>query len=299
MKDKYKKPRTRKDVREVKAPNGNKIALSKGEGLSLAEFKAVKKMLPAVEIKQAYNNQYQTYFANYLNNGNSLVNIAILGRSLISGSLGLTTGVDFMTQGVADGERIGNRITPKKLTVDIHVNIDGNQTASDVRPGPYIFRWWVYRVKGTLRGASEGGLLADNTDWSQWFDLGNDVYQALTCKQTDLYNRVNRNLYTVHREGQFVLQTDKQKTATDSSFATNLTQPQMMTESKLYKHIHLDLTKYCAKQLKYQDDIAGINNCTNDSMFFCCNFLRFDGELYTENVNAQVTLIPRLTYTDV
>ena len=283
----------------VKAPNGNKVKLGSGEGLSKQEYTQIKKMLPTIEVKQAYVNQYQSHFANYLNNSNNLCNFAILGRALGGGSLGTTTGVDFMQQGITDGARIGNRIAPKKLTLDVHMNIDGNFTDSNSRPGPYIFRWWVYRVKGTLNAASEGGLTADNTDWSQWFDLGNDVYQAPTCRQTDLYNRVNRNLYTVYREGQFLLQTDKQKTQTDASFSTNLTQPMMQTESKLYKHFHLDLTKHCAKQLKYQDDIPGVNNCTNDSMFFCCNFIRFDGELYTENINAQLTIMPRLIYTDV
>lgn len=287
-------PRKKKVVKY----NGNKIKLSKGEGLSKQEFTQIKKMLPRIEVKQAYVNQYQSHFANYLANGNNLCNFAILGRTIISGSLGTTTGCDFMQQGITDGSRIGNRISVKKLSLDVHINLDGQFTDSSVRPGPYIFRWWIYRCKGTLNGASEGGLTADNTDWSQWFDLGNDVYQAPTCTQTDLYNKVNTNLYTVHRQGQFLLQTDKQKTQTDSTFSTNLTQPMMQSDSKLYKHIHLDLTKYCAKQLKYQDDIPGVNNCTNDAMFFCCNFLRFDGELYTENVNAQITLLPRLIYTD-
>lgn len=299
MKKEYKKPRQRKAVRQVKAPNGNKITLSKGEGLSKQEFNQIKKMLPTVEVKQAYVNQIIAHFPNYVQNLSNLCNFVILGRSLISGSAGTTTGVDFMSQGITDGSRIGNRITPKKLTLDVHINIDGNYTDSSTRPGPFIFRYWIYKVKGTLNGASEGGLTADNTDWTQWYDLGNDVYQSPTCTQTDLYNRVNRNLYTVYREGQFLLQTDKQKTQTDPSFSTNLTQPMMQTESKLYKHLHFDLTKHCAKQLKYQDDIPGVNNCTNDSMFFCCNFLRYDGELYTEHVQAQITFMPRLVYTDV
>lgn len=256
-------------------------------------------MLPIIEVKQAYVPQVNAHFANYLNNGSSLCNFVVLGRSIISGSAGITYGPDFMAQGVGDGTRIGNRISVKKLTLDVHINIDGQFTDSSARPGPYIFRWWIYRTKGTLNGASEGGLTANNTDWSQWFDEGNDTYSAPLCTQTDLYNRVNRNLYTVYREGKFLMQTDKQKTQTDSTgFSTNLTQPMLQTESKMYKHIHLDLTKHCAKVLKYQDDIAGVLSCTNDSMFFCCNFLRYDGELYTENVNANITFMPRLLYTD-
>ena len=156
------------------------------------EFKAVKKMLPIFEVKQAYVPQINAHFANYLNNGNSLCNFVVLGRSIISGSAGITYGPDFMAQGVGDGTRIGNRISVKKLTLDVHINIDGQFTDSSARPGPYIFKWWIYRTKGTLNGASEGGLTANNTDWSQWFDEGNDTYAAPLCTQTDLYNSALR-----------------------------------------------------------------------------------------------------------
>jgi len=264
----------------------------------MAEFKAVKKMLPIFEVKQAYVPQVNAHFLNYIDGGNTLQNFVILGKSNISGSAGTTYGPDFMDTGVSDGTRIGNRISVRKLTLDVHINLDGTFTQTDARPGPYIFRWWVYRVKGTLNGASEGGLTANNTDWTQWFDEGNDTYTAPICQQTDLYNQVNRNLYTVYREGKFLLQTDKQKTDTGQGFSTNLTQPMMQSDSKLYKHIRLDLTKHCAKVLKYQDQIAGVLSCTNDSMFFCCNFLRYDGENFSEQVQANITFMPRLTYTD-
>jgi len=266
--------------------------------LSIAEFKAVKKMLPIFEVKQAYTPQVNSHFLNYIDQGGNLSNFVILGKSTNSGSAGTTYGPDFMDTGVTDGARIGNRISIRKLTLDVHINLDGTFTDSNARPGPYLFRWWVYRVKGTLNAGSEGGLVANNTDWKQWFDLGNDTYAAPDGTQRDMYNRVNRNVYTVYREGTFVLQTDKQKTDTGGGNSTNLTQPMMQSDSKLYKHIHLDLTKHCAKVLKYQDDIAGVLGCTNDSMFFCCNFIRYDGENFSEQVQANVTFMPHLLYTD-
>ncbi len=145
MKDQYKKARARKGVRQKKAPNGNVVKLGSGEGLSLREFKAVKKMLPRVETKMAPIGNFQVLSVPYTTSG-ELPQIPIIGQTSITG-IGFVTGVDKITQGTKDGERIGSRVCPKKLTSHIQWCIDDQKSQSDANPGPYQIRWWVYKVK--------------------------------------------------------------------------------------------------------------------------------------------------------
>ena len=296
MKDKYKKPRQRKAARQVKAPNGNKIALSSGEGLSKREFTQIKKMLPRVEVKMAPVSIVITRSGNYNSTG-QLPNIPIYGQGIAGSGSPFLYGVDKIRQGDGDGERIGSRISVKKLTSHIQFSIDTKYTDPTIDPGPYQIRWIVYRVKGTLVSMGSGGLpLGVNGNFKAMYDNGNDQYTAPAGDVTDMYRKINNNLYTVYKQGVFTLQTVERRRPLDDTTAI---QPMIQTDSKAFKHISLDLTAQSAKVLKYGDDPANpTNQCTNDALYFTWTVTRYDNYKIEQEFQLNCTMINTLLYTD-
>jgi hypothetical protein len=155
--------------------NGKKVKLSKGEGLSRQEFTQIKKMLPRVETKMAPVGIFGVQSVPYTVS-NELPNIPIIGQTTTT-SLGFTTGVDFIRQGTGDGERIGSRICPRKLTSHIQWCVDESKTDSSIDPGPYQVRWLIYKVKNTYSAMGDGGLPhSKNSNWKNIYNIFNDVY---------------------------------------------------------------------------------------------------------------------------
>jgi hypothetical protein len=189
----------------VKAANGNRVPIDTKDrsGLSMREYKAVKKMLPRVETKMAPLGIFGVQSGPFTTTG-ELPNIPIIGQTTITG-LGFVKGVDYITQGTGDGDRIGGRIYPKKLFSHIQWCVDENKSASDIDPGPYQVRWWIYRTKNTYSALGDGGLpQAQNTNFNTWYDDGNNSLTAPLGNVTDMYRHINKSLYTVHKQGLFV-----------------------------------------------------------------------------------------------
>ena len=296
------RPRTKRAPSKKKSVkfNGKKIKISKGEGLSKQEFTQIKKMLPRVETKMAPVGIFGVQSVPY-QTSNDLPNIPIIGQTTTT-SLGFTTGVDKIFQGTGDGQRIASRINVRKLSTNIQWCIDDAKSSTDLDPGPYQVRWLIYKVKNTYSAMGDGGLpQAQNSNWDTMYNDGNEQYTAPLGNITDMYRHINRDFYTVHRQGLFVLQTQDRKTQTDpSGFSTNLTQPMLQSNSKAFHHIYLDLTKYCAKTLKYIDDPnAPVNqNCTNDSMYLTYTVCRYDNQPIVGNLYLNCTMVNTLLYTD-
>ena len=283
----------------MKAPNGNKVKLASGEGLSKQEFTQIKKMLPRVETKMGPVGIFGVQSGSYQVTGD-LPNIPIIGQS-IAGSVGFATGCDYIRLGPGDGQRIGSRINVKRLHTHIQWCIDDAKSDSGLDPGPYQVRWLIYKTKNTYNAMGENGLpQAQNSNWDTMYDDGNDNYTAPIGNVTDMYRKINRNFYTVHKEGVFTLQTLNRKTQTDLSFSTNLVQPMLTPNGGAFHHIYLDLTKFSAKTLKYIDDPNAVinQNCTNDSMYLTYTVSRYDNQPIVGNIYLNCTMINTLYYTD-
>lgn len=290
-----------KKTKGKKAPNGNKIQVDRKDksGLSLREFKQIKKMLPKVEIKMGPVQNFGFYYAPY-QFSSALPNIPIIGKSTAA-SVGLVEGVDWIKLGPTSGTRIGNKIYPKRITCDLQFSIDEDKSDTDLLACPYQIRWWVLRVKGTNNAPGEAGLdSGENSNWDAFFDCGNDDYRPPIGNVTDMYNKVNRNLYTVYKEGMFDLLPIFQKKQVGPSTYQNAMVPSL--NSKIFKHIHLDLTKYVAKTLKYNDDslYGGMYGCSNDALYITFNVIRYDNYPITPSGQMYVncTSVVKMDYTD-
>lgn len=280
-----------------KAPNGAKIKIDGRDksGLSLTEFKQIKKMLPKVEVKLApVKNLVHTSVPYQIST--VLPNLPIIGTS-ICGSASLVYGVDKIRQGTNSGERIGDKISVKKVDAHFQWCIDDPNTDASIDPGPYQIRWFIYRVKGTIDAMGEGGLpLNINGNWKAMYDTGNSVYTAPTGRVVDMFNKINSSIYTVYKQGTFVLQTTQRKTEPDGAY---LTQPMIQSDSKGFKHVHLDLTKYVAKTLKYEDDpVNPTNQPVNDALFMTYNIVKYDNQPIDGNLLVNCTSTVSMWYTD-
>lgn len=282
----------------MKAPNGNRVPIDNKDrsGLSLREYKAVKKMLPRVEVKMAPLGIFGVQSVPYTVS-NELPNIPIIGQTTITG-LGFVKGVDYITQGTGDGDRIGSRIFPKRLNTHIQWCVDESKTSPSIDPGPYQVRYWIYRVKNTYSALGDGGLpQAQNSNFKTWYDDGNNSLTPPIGNVTDMYRHINKSLYTIHREGVFCIQPTQRKTEPQGDY---LTQPLLMPRGGAYHHVYLDLTKYCAKTLKYIDDpTAPIDqNCTNDAMYLTYTVSRYDNQPISEQFYLNCTMINTMYFTD-
>jgi len=295
-KRRYSKKPAKKKV--VKASNGNKVPIDTKDrsGLSLREYKAVKKMLPRVEVKMAPLGIFGVQSAPYTVS-NELPNIPIIGQTTITG-LGFVKGVDYITQGTGDGDRIGGRIYPKRLNSHIQWCVDENKSASDIDPGPYQVRWWIYRVKNTYSALGDGGLpQAQNTTFKTWYDDGNNQLTAPIGNVTDMYRRMNTSMYTIHKQGVFCIQPTQRRLAPSGEFSAI---PLLKGQSGAFHHVYVDLTRFCAKTLKYIDDPqAPIDqNCTNDAMYLTYTVSRYDNQPITQQFYLNCTMINTLYFTD-
>ena len=285
-------PRKKKSVKF----NGNKIKLSKGEGLSKQEFSQIKKMLPRVETKMGPVGIFAVQSVPYQVSGD-LPNIPIIGQTTTT-SLGFTTGVDFIRQGTGDGERVGSRIAIKKLSTHLQWCVDESKTDAGIDPGPYQVRWLIYKVKNTYSAMGDGGLpQAQNSNWKTMYNDGNEIYTEPLGNVTDMYRQINKDFYTVHKQGLFVLQTVQRKIEPQGDYVT---QPMVKSNSGAFHHIYLDLTRFCAKTLKYIDDPnAPVNqNCTNDSMYLTYTVCRYDNQPIQGNLVLNCTMINTLLFSD-
>jgi len=293
------KPKNKK-TKKTRTYQGKKVKIDPRDksGLSNREFTQIKRLLPKIETKMGEVTNIGFLIAPY-QTGFQLANIPIIGEG-VCGSVGPVQGVDWIQQGTKDGQRVGGKIFPKSVITDLQFCIDEQKSASDLLQCPYQIRWWVIRVKGTNDPPGQGGLASGlNATWQSFFDLGNENYVAPQGNNTDVYNKVNRTLYTVYKEGTFQLIPVNCKHPIGGGLSDNIPTPSI--NSKIYKHIRLDLTKYVAKALKYSDDPLqpSFYGCNNDSLYITFNITRYDNQpIPGGSMYVNTTVVTKMTYTD-
>lgn len=263
------------------------------------DISTLKKKMPKTEVKMAPVQNIGFLIAPY-QTGFQLANIPVIGEG-VCGSVGTVQGVDWINQGNSSGTRVGAKVNPKKVIADLQFCIDEQKSSSSLLACPYQIRWWVIRVKGTNSPPGQGGLASGlNATWQSLFDYGNDIYNPPIGNVTDVYNKVNTTLYTVYKQGVFELLPLNQKQQVGGGYTENVTTPSV--NSKIYKHIRLDLTKYVAKTLKYTDDplFPTFYGCNNDSLYITFNITRYDNQPISPigSMYVNCTSVIKMTYTD-
>lgn len=168
------------------------------------------------------------------------------------------TGLIDIAQGPGDGERIGNKIRTKRLTMEYIIWPLQYNGTSNATPSPQEFKIWFFKDKVTTTA------VASPTSIQNFFDDGNTTITP-TGSIPDLARPVNKLSYTlctsrVHKIG-CATYGGTGINAASQSFANN--------DFKLNVRHKIDLTKYCAKIIQY-DDIASIPTCPVLQCWFEC-----------------------------
>ncbi|UYD39128.1 MAG: capsid protein [Wigfec virus K19_593] len=156
------------------------------------------------------------------------------------------TGLLDIAQGYGDGERIGNKIRIKKLTMEyILWPLQYNGT-TNATPSPQEFKIWFFKDKINTTA------VASPTSIQNFFDDGNTTITP-TGSIPDLARPVNKLSYTlctsrIHKIG----------TAAYEGTGVNVgSQSYANNDFKLNVRHKVDLTRYCPKVMQY-DDLASI-----------------------------------------
>lgn len=144
--------------------------------------------------------------------------------------------------GTGQGDRIGNKIRTKKVTMDFCLYSNPYNGTTNLVPQPMEIAFWVCSVK-------EENTLP--TSLNDFFQNGNTT-SGLAGTLADYVKSVNTDKYTVHR--QFV-----KKLGFADYGGTGATGSQPLfgnyanNDYKLNHNFTLDLTKYCPKNIVWND----------------------------------------------
>jgi len=152
----------------------------------------------------------------------------------------------FVPQGVENGQRIGNRISTKRLLLRYTLHNSGYNATTNSIPFPQIVRLFFFKIKGnTTAPPALGDLVGIN---AQFFDSNIVNAGGFTGSIPDLNQVINGDAYTyiTHRTHKIGYAENTQQPSTNYANGAN-------NDFKLSVVSQIDLTKYCSKQIRYDD----------------------------------------------
>ena len=181
-------------------------------------------------------------------------------------------GIDtLITQGTGEGGRIGNKITPRHLTVQgflIPVNTSLG-AGSLINSIPMIARMVIYRAKDNLYPINYTVMTTTFNPWSTVFQNGNTTI-APNNTYYDIMYKINKDKYIVYKEKIF-----KVGNAISATFTAN------NNDFKMDNRYKLNLSKHL-KKLVYDD--ANLSN-TSHAMHCIIFFCPYDNSALTPSTN--------------
>lgn len=185
-----------------------------------------------------------------------------------------------LSQGVSQGQRVGNKVRTVSLIMKGSLNALAYDAIYNPKPQPVIVKMWVYYAK-----ASPTTLTPPAFDW---FQLGG-TSAPMTGYLTDLWAPINTDQYTVLKTKIFKIGnsiasgTGNQPGA--QSYANN--------DYKLNALFSFNLTKLCPKIVRYND------NTTQPSsriLLMAIQCVQADGSLPASAAQTPVNLSYMMTY---
>lgn len=192
--------------------------------------------------------------------GTPLLAYGSAGLTNTSTFIELTTVFNTIGQGVGQGDRIGNRISPVKFVFSGFMNFNADTPSAAGNLGPQYVKMFIFRMKNSLSALSP--------DMSKFFQYGSTT-QPPTGYIQDIRNRVNTDDVVL-----YATRTFKLAPSALQSGITTIATADTNNDFKLTQSFKVDLTKYVRKVV-YDDTTAqiknhqmfaafvfGLNNCT-------------------------------------
>lgn len=180
-----------------------------------------------------------------------------------------SAGVINVASGTGNGQRIGNKITTKRL-IHVLTLTPAAQAIGSVNPTPlpyYIRVYWVKRKGNTINAPGTAQLTTTAT--ANFFEIGAGLGTAgFTGDLIDMGKFVNKDdyVYLTHRDYKLGPAINTQQASTTfSNYANN--------DFKFTIVDRVDLTKYCPKTILYDDDDVS----TQPTIYCICQIVPADG----------------------
>lgn len=185
-------------------------------------------------------------------NASPLLPYGHLTNPLITTLLDLAGPLELVTQGVGEGQRVGNKIQLTNLSFKGFITIPENATGSNSHFGaPRYLKMFIFRQRTTKDIP---------TDMSDLFQNGNsDV--APSNQPQDMYVPFNKDKYIVYTSRTFKL--GESQTIIGTPLNLN-------NDFALSKYFNINLTKYLPKTIMYNDAAVRPTNIGLYAGFLVC-----------------------------
>jgi hypothetical protein len=215
-----------------------------------------------------------TLFPGVLQSGS----VSAAGNIITVSPSSLASSLVVIPQGTDNGQRIGNRVTTKKLIHVLSLVWAPQNAVSNPNPIPYIIRVYWFKRKGqttTLPGLPQ----LTTTATADFFELGNAAGSAgFTGDIIDYGKYLSQDdyIYCTHRDYKVGAGNNAQQPNTSyANFSNN--------DYHFTVVDRVDLTKFCPKSIVYDD----ADNVNVSSIFCVCQLVAASGEA----VSASITPI--------
>jgi len=228
--------------------------------------RARKARVPVRAVRRAVR---QAVAANVETKVRSVANLGQTLRSSISNvfdtqniiSLGCQVGAIEINQGAGQGQRIGNKITIKKLVFKGTIVPYGYNATTNTFCIPLQIKMFIFYDREDPNALPTPQLQAN------FLDFNNSV-QALHNDLVDLWAPVNAERYRVLKTKTFKLGFASNDLAV---LGTNGPNNWANNEFKLNCNFSMDITKYMVKKQSFVDNTANASNRQLYAMFVLCN----------------------------
>lgn len=231
---------------------------------SLFKKKIVKPMLKSKQFKTAVKNVIHRMAENKTVTADA-VNESITPCRGVGSAPYFINLLPLITQGVQQGQRVGNQIRIVKNHIKGYINLLPYSATTNPYVCPIMVKMWVVSWKFANPAFSQPALV----DFSTFFQRGSATTN-FQGNPLDMIRDVSSDSWTVHKTRSFELSSSLQ--TSNSTPGTNaLYQNPSGAWSIRYS---FNLGKY-AKTLKYDDTIS--NNVTNKNLYLIIQTVRADG----------------------
>lgn len=208
------------------------------------------------------------------------------GNSLLKFNSGIDAVGDLVqilpniSQGVSEGQRIGNQIRAKSLNIKGYVKLDIGDIADSTAMPNVVVRMMVVSMK-TTPSYQDAQTLSSKI--GTLLVKGNTT-TAFAGNLQDLYAPINRNVFTVHHDKKFYLRQD----FLNSIGATPPSTTVVQDISKTVKFFNLSV-KCRGRILKYDEDVGSDVLPSNFGPFILLGYSYLDGSA-PDVINTKVGL---------
>jgi len=183
-----------------------------------------------------------------------------------------------IVQGVGEGGRVGNKITPRRLYLQGFINPLSTLTAGTTYNAiPMIARLVIYRAKDNLYPMNYTVGTTTFNPWSQVFQNGNTTL-APNNSYYDMMYLINKDKYIVYKEKRF-------KVGTANPYQNNGVSSTPIINSnndfKLNSNYKINLSKKLKKLIYNDVDLVNTSHAMHCTIFFCT----YDNSALAPNTN--------------